>query len=85
MSKVVLCPVCNGSGKYNRPNPNYSVSSTAIRMIEETCHGCNGKGWVEIGREQATNENYDPNKPFVDFNIRGGIGGAGNLLGDYFF
>ena len=26
------CPVCCGSGKYN----------------DEVCHGCNGKGWVEV-------------------------------------
>lgn len=28
-----ICPVCKGSGKYEN-NP---------------CHGCNGKGWVEVG------------------------------------
>lgn len=30
--RAVRCPVCNGSGKYNG----------------ETCHGCGGKGWVEV-------------------------------------
>lgn len=27
-----LCPVCKGEGKYK----------------EKTCHGCDGKGWIEI-------------------------------------
>jgi len=31
--KAVLCPVCNGSGKY----------------YVSPCHGCDGRGWVEIG------------------------------------
>lgn len=30
--KAVLCPVCNGSGKRE----------------EKQCHGCLGKGWVEV-------------------------------------
>ena len=36
--RAVKCPVCNGSGKYEK----------------KTCHGCNGKGWVEV------TENYPP-------------------------
>lgn len=30
--KAVKCPVCDGSGKYK----------------EKECHGCDGKGWVEV-------------------------------------
>jgi hypothetical protein len=32
------CPVCVGTGKIEK----------------ETCHGCNGKGWVEV----SDNNNY---------------------------
>ena len=32
MSKADLCPVCEGSGEY----------------IGEKCHGCQGKGWVNV-------------------------------------
>ena len=32
MSKADLCPVCEGSGEYNG----------------KECHGCQGKGWVNI-------------------------------------
>ena len=34
--KAVICPVCNGSGKYGAPE------------ILRDCHGCGGKGWVEV-------------------------------------
>ena len=30
--KAVICPVCSGTGKYQ----------------ELVCHGCSGKGWVEV-------------------------------------
>lgn len=46
--KAVLCPVCNGTGKYN---PGY---------LENTCHGCGGKGWVEVKDEPA----YYPYYPY---------------------
>lgn len=35
--KAVICPVCNGTGDY----PNLAKNTL-------TCHGCNGKGWVEV-------------------------------------
>lgn len=36
--KAVLCPVCNGTGKYN----------------EAQCHGCDGRGWVEVQEDPIT-------------------------------
>jgi len=33
-----LCPVCRGSGKY-----------LGIGQPEKDCHGCNKRGWVEVG------------------------------------
>lgn len=30
--KAVICPVCQGEGKYK----------------EKECHGCGGRGWVEV-------------------------------------
>lgn len=39
-----ICPVCKGGGMY-REYMNYSNYS----YIERTCHGCGGKGWVELG------------------------------------
>ena len=35
MAHSEKCPVCGGSGKYEKEN----------------CHGCNGRGWIVIGYE----------------------------------
>lgn len=42
--KAELCPVCGGSGKYY---PSGLSSGTGPK----TCHGCNGKGWVEVNAD----------------------------------
>jgi hypothetical protein len=39
------CPVCGGSGQVSDPACG-SYAPLAARM--KTCHGCNGKGWVEV-------------------------------------
>jgi hypothetical protein len=45
MSKAELCPVCNGQGKINPMNE--TVTTTVGHPV--TCHGCDGKGWIEVG------------------------------------
>ena len=40
--KAVICPVCNGKGRLP-PQEDFST------YYENMCHGCEGKGWVEIG------------------------------------
>ena len=42
--KAVICPVCNGMGKYEG----------------RECHGCGGKGWVEV----KDNPVYYPYYPY---------------------
>jgi DnaJ-class molecular chaperone len=39
MAHAEICPVCNGSG--------YTATLTAVPP-PKSCHGCNGKGWVEV-------------------------------------
>ena len=39
MSKAEICPVCEGRG-------NSVVSEREPPM--QKCHGCDGKGWVEV-------------------------------------
>jgi len=39
--KAVLCPVCNGTGVYSKDR-------------WDMCHGCGGKGWVEVREEPIT-------------------------------
>ena len=36
MNYAQKCPVCEGSGKYN----------------DNTCHGCEGKGWVTVQNDR---------------------------------
>lgn len=45
--RAVKCPVCNGSGQVTTIIPD----GTSLKQdgSTTTCHGCNGKGWVEIG------------------------------------
>lgn len=45
-----LCPVCGGSGKVRLFNGCLIAQDAAHVKDEEekTCHGCDGKGWVEI-------------------------------------
>ena len=50
MSHAETCPVCHGSGKYT---PQNDGMSTAVPM-PQTCHGCGGKGWVELYDYQPT-------------------------------
>ncbi|MFH1231242.1 MAG: hypothetical protein V1709_07065 [Planctomycetota bacterium] len=45
MSKAVLCPVCGGSGTIQ---PYDDGQSPAVPQ-PVICHGCGGKGWVEVG------------------------------------
>ena len=43
MSKAQTCPICLGKGKLI--DEKY-YSSTG--KIDKTCHGCHGRGWVEV-------------------------------------
>jgi len=37
MSHAEKCPICNGQGTIDK------------EYQPKNCHGCNGKGWVEVG------------------------------------
>lgn len=50
MSKAVTCPVCFGTGKWRK----------AIVDSEETCHGCGGRGWVEVADDLTPFTPYIP-------------------------
>ena len=45
--KAEKCPVCGGSGKYvHHEEPGHTTTGGSI---PQPCHGCGGKGWVEVG------------------------------------
>lgn len=41
--KAVVCPVCQGSGTYK-----WSYPADTVVEHSKVCHGCWGKGWVEV-------------------------------------
>jgi len=43
MAKAVICPICHGKGKIKRED----VSTTDDNKWK-VCHGCGGRGWVEV-------------------------------------
>lgn len=48
MAHAQKCPICNGEGKYK----------------EQTCHGCGGKGWIEVqDRDQLHGFLWPPKMP----------------------
>lgn len=44
MAHAQKCPICLGKGTIL--DELYPQSTCSI---EKTCHGCNGRGWVEVG------------------------------------
>ena len=45
---AVPCPLCNGSGRYYIPPTS---GSTYINRYYRACHGCSGRGWVEVNED----------------------------------
>jgi len=49
--KAVVCPLCNGEGQRlvsNGPISEWGTPAVASGFEVKMCHGCNGKGWVEV-------------------------------------
>jgi len=45
MARAERCPVCGGNGKvYVDKQGRLTVNA----IDEKVCHGCGGKGWVEV-------------------------------------
>jgi DnaJ-class molecular chaperone len=42
-----VCPVCKGSGKVKGSVGGVGQQFTVF------CHGCDGRGWVQVGGEQV--------------------------------
>lgn len=65
MAKAIKCPICNGAGKLKDPRKNMD----ATYAPEETCHGCIGKGWVEVADDLGFIPPYPgtPNLPYYSF------------------
>lgn len=46
MAHAEICPVCGGRG-----TTADSQAPTTAGVLEKTCHGCNGSGWVTVGTD----------------------------------
>ena len=53
--RAVLCPVCSGKGSIFTPN-TYSTGGGETKV----CHGCAGKGWVEVHDNMPQFTDYYP-------------------------
>ena len=51
--KAVRCPVCAGTGTYWVMPDEEEYSADVSVGSYRACHGCGGKGWVEVHDEQA--------------------------------
>ncbi len=60
--RAVICPVCNGSGKIIVPSPR--ESSNTIDS-EKSCHGCGGRGWVEVHEEPHIPSHVPVPNPYI--------------------
>jgi len=43
MARAVVCPICSGTGTIVEGG-----YATTAGPLKKTCHGCGGKGWVEV-------------------------------------
>jgi len=64
--KAVLCPVCSGSGRV------YGFYGSTFSWPDETCYGCNGKGWVEVSEEMITvpPHTHNAKEVFIDIPVK---------------
>ncbi len=47
MAHAEICPVCKGTGSLMTSSPDIFPGTTK-NSSPKSCHGCNGKGWVEV-------------------------------------
>lgn len=47
MAHAEICPVCGGIGRTEYVEGG---NGTTVRK-SQPCHGCGGKGWVEVGND----------------------------------
>ena len=49
MSEAQVCPICTGTGQIPEKKGQGQYWGRYGKVI---CHGCNGKGWVEVRNER---------------------------------
>lgn len=59
MKHAELCPVCQGTGKITKKLKEAITAADLCKI----CHGCGGKGWVEISDDDNTQPQPAKNPP----------------------
>lgn len=58
MAHAERCPICDGKGKPNIEYESYTSEKGTHKIdlttLMSVCHGCGGKGWVEVRGMQKT-------------------------------
>jgi len=65
MKHAEICPICKGRGRVPEDPEWDSGPSPSTRV----CHGCNGKGWIEV--EGAREQPIRPWQDWVTINTGG--------------
>ena len=61
--KAVICPICNGTGKITK-----TTAGTAGGTFAVDCHGCGGRGWVEVADDpEPYIPCYPPYNPYPTY------------------
>jgi len=65
MKQVVICPICHGNGKIRTIDECMIADDAPVIKGEgkTICHGCSGKGWIEIGKDDYPPYPYVPYYP----------------------
>jgi hypothetical protein len=74
MAQAQICPVCGGKGQIEK-HPGQTTTDASFGV---TCHGCNGKGWVEVGGYEPYPQ-Y-PSMPYEPWQITYGTGLSGETF-----
>jgi hypothetical protein len=59
MSHAEICPICHGTGKLSAKVEEWVTTGGNVGY--KTCHGCGGKGWIEVA------DSYAPIYPYPNF------------------
>ncbi len=53
MAHAERCPVCYGGGQLNKGFWEPSRVTVPVVPSMQVCHGCGGKGWVEVSDDKS--------------------------------
>jgi hypothetical protein len=72
MTHSEICPVCGGKGTVPMNNPSgWTPVTTSGEPPQKTCHGCSGRGWVEVNDMPYYLPQPDYYPPYVTIHYNG--------------